>query len=386
MKVLLTNFHPAPTGGGHSTYVLSLFKNLSSCHSEGMSPMKPQLFIAAPKTSYIYNQAQKIAPDRVFDVEFPTKFKEIVGIFKAVWSLKNLHTQYQFDIIHTNGSSDHHIALYLKWIGFFTLRNLRHRQNFHILRTKHDTKPFKNPFHKIEAMFTTRYIVVSEWLKNLFTNLTTPVDVVHNGIDVNYFKPREKNNHLAQQLGIQPDDFVLVSCAGNSAWKGWHFLTQAIADMPEEFRSSIKIIFTGKPVTGERFKTYVEDLGLSKQVLYSGFVGDIRPYIALGHIGFVLSHRIEAISFACRQMMAMGKPVIVSDYAGLPENLDNDLNGWIVKTADIVALREKIIDIMKNRHHLAQISAEASKKAHMEFNDTVFLQKTLHSYQLCMGV
>ena len=82
-----------------------------------------------------------------------------------------------------------------------------------------------------------------------------------------------------------------------------------------------------------------------KGFIFSGLVEDVRPYVAIADVGFVLSYKVETISYACREMMSMGKPVIVSNFSGLPENIDNGINGWIVDAQNIRELRNKILEM-----------------------------------------
>ncbi|WP_422630925.1 glycosyltransferase [Photorhabdus tasmaniensis] len=37
-------------------------------------------------------------------------------------------------------------------------------------------------------------------------------------------------------------------------------------------------------------------------------------------------------------MMACGLPVIVSDFGGLPENIDHGVNGWITRAGNEVSI------------------------------------------------
>ena len=95
-------------------------------------------------------------------------------------------------------------------------------------------------------------------------------------------------------------------------------------------------------------------------------------------MGFVLSVGVETISFACREMMAMGKPVLVSDYAGLSENIDNNQDGWIVQKRSINQILEFLQKI--DKLNLTQFSQSANKKARQEFGLDKFINKTIQVY------
>ena len=86
-------------------------------------------------------------------------------------------------------------------------------------------------------------------------------------------------------------------------------------------------------------------------------------------VGFLLSESIEAISFAARELMAMGKPLISSNYAGLVENVDDRLNGRLVECGDVEAVAEAIgwfLDL--DAASLGELSRNARLKAEHVFN------------------
>jgi glycosyltransferase involved in cell wall biosynthesis len=76
--------------------------------------------------------------------------------------------------------------------------------------------------------------------------------------------------------------------------------------------------------------------------------------------------------------MAMGKPVLVSDYAGLSENIDNNQDGWVVKqksTSQTQKFLQRIEEL-----DLSEFSNSANKKSKQEFGLKHFIDKTLEIY------
>jgi glycosyltransferase involved in cell wall biosynthesis len=113
---------------------------------------------------------------------------------------------------------------------------------------------------------------------------------------------------------------------------------------------------------------------------------DVRPAIAAIDAGFVLSHAVETISFACREMMAMGKPVLVSDYAGLPENIDEAVDGFVVPVRDRDAIAAAIQRMLDARAHLPAMGAAARRKAERDFGLASFIAATAAVYAELMSV
>jgi glycosyltransferase involved in cell wall biosynthesis len=364
MNILYTNFHPG-NGGGHTTYLTYLFNGVIS---QGINA-----FIAAPKVSKLNKDLKKNHSNRVFDLDFPGKPKEIVNIIKNIKKLKNIIIENQINIVHVNGTPDHKVVMLCKW--FYKL-------NFRIIRTKHDSFKIKQNWfaNKLYEKYTDQMIVVSNFQYDhiITSDLQKITTVIHNGIDLDYFQPREKSKALMRQFNIEDDDIVFVSVAGTALHKGWQFLVEAASSLDDGLRNRVKIILVGNSPKNEIIGQYINQLNMQDNVIFTGFMDDVREAVSIADIGFVLSIGVETISFACREMMAMGKPVLVSDYAGLSENIDNNQDGWIVgqnSSDQIHKFLEKIKTLDLN-----QYSNLANQKARQDFGLDKFINKTLQAY------
>ena len=162
-------------------------------------------------------------------------------------------------------------------------------------------------------------------------------------------------------MNIKERDLVIVSSAGTAEHKGWHFLALALEKLDQKLRNKIKVILLGNMPNSNLIRKYNLE-----NFIFTGFIDDVRDMVAISDIGFVLSYKVETISYACREMMAMGKPVIVSNYAGLPENIDDGEDGWIVNTSEKDSIIKVLQDI--NSSSLKVASIKARKKALEEFN------------------
>ncbi len=367
-SILLTNFHQHG-GGGHTTYLIYLYNYLTH-------ELKLNVFVACPKESKLYKMISKLNESHAIDINFPGKIKEIKGMLHAVNKIRKLIEQYNIQLVHTNGNPDQKIVTMAK---FFYHRNVK------ILRTKHDAKVIKNKWLSklLYKKLLDKLIVVSEYqLQHVLpSSLTSQTTVIKNGIDLNYFKPRAKNAELKKLYKLKDEDLVLVSVAGTAPHKGWQYLTKAISLLEHEVQKKIKIILAGNQRDRETHKKYIDDYQLLSPVIFTGLVDDVRDIISIGDVGFVLSSSIETISFACREMMAMGLPVIVSDYAGLPENIEHGKSGWITTVKNSESIRQVLIDIFANRHTISSASTMALKKATTEFGLERFLKPTYSLYQ-----
>jgi glycosyltransferase involved in cell wall biosynthesis len=207
------------------------------------------------------------------------------------------------------------------------------------------------------------------------------ITVIRNGVDTDYFHPIPPDKELKEKYKIGGDDMVFVSVAGTGLHKGWQLLVEAVSKLDNKLKNKIKIILAGA-IPNERVREkYIEKLNMNEQVIFTGLLPDVRKVISIADVGFVLSYKIETISFACREMMSMGKAVLVSDFAGLPENVDDGINGWLAKCLNVDSIYEKVNEIIRNIDKLDQFSVEARKKAEKEFGLKEFIDKTYLCYE-----
>ena len=361
MKLLYTNFHEGD-GGGHTTYVMALARGLAAGH---------QVTVAAPEGSRLLREARAVAGVHAVAQAYPNGLKALAARGRALASLRTLLREGAFDLVHVNGSADHRLVL-------AALRGLPRRPK--LVMTKHNSKPMTGLGHWLRARKTDQVVAVCDYtLRELQGSAYRGcrLATVHNGIDVSRFVPLAPADAVVerQRWVGDFDGLVLGSNAGTAAYKGWMDLVEAVALLPEAVRAQLRMVVAGKPPSSES-RDKVRALGLEAVVVFTGLLEDVRPAVAAFDAGFVLSYDVETISFACREMMAMGKPVLVSDYAGLPENLDDGREGWIVPVRDRGAIAAAVEKILAQRAALPSMGAAARARAEREFGIALMVERT----------
>lgn len=366
MKLLYTNFHDGD-GGGHTRYVVALAGALAARH---------EVYVAAPAGSRLLREAQALPGVHAVAQAFPNGLKKLLARRQARRALAALLREHDFDVVHVNGSADHRLVL-------SAIRGLPRRPR--IVLTKHNSKPVAGLGHAWRARTTDQVIAVCNYtLRELQQSpyRRCRLDAVHNGIDITYYAPWPVELARAERqrwIGDRPS-LLIGSNAGTAAYKGWMVLVEALALLPESLRGRVEVLVAGKPPSAEQ-RQRVAALGLTDRVHFPGLLSDVRPAIAAMDAGFVLSYDVETISFACREMMAMGKPVLLSNYAGLPENIEPGREGWVVPVKDRAAVAQAVQRMLEDRQLLPVMGAAARAHAEAEFGLERFVAKTEAVYQ-----
>jgi glycosyltransferase involved in cell wall biosynthesis len=288
-------------------------------------------------------------------------------------ALRRAITQHRFDIIHVNGSSDHRTVM------LATMGMVRRPA---IVFTKHNDFSLHSMGHGLRARFgTDSVIAVSAYVAGLLQASPyrhLPIVTISHGIDTDYFAP-QSDALLAglreRYFGPSTTDKILLgSVAGTYDEKGWFDLLKGIALLPPPARQRFRILVAGK-LPDEAKMMQVRQLGLRDQVVFPGFLDDVRPVLAACDVGFVLSYR-EALSFACREVMSLGLPALVSDAGGLPENVNHGQDGWIVPVCNPPAIARVLHAILQDPGRIRIMGASARAKSERNFGLARFITDT----------
>lgn len=366
MKILYTNFHQGD-GGGHTTYVMSLARMLRQ---------RAQITVAAPRGSRLLAEADALPGVHSIDLEFKGRpFQQL----RALRRLRALLRKEHFDVIHVNGSADHRLCM-LATLGMGAKRPF-------IVYTQHTDRSANSLGVRMRAKWGTNRVicVCGHTFRRMKDSVFRDEDlrVVHNGVDTLQYRPTGIQAGQAARAALLPERvrgrFVIGSNAGTASYKNWLDMVTAVSLLPDPLRDQVVILIAGKePDDGQRQS--VDDLGMTDQVVFTGLLEDVRPFLAALDVGFVLSSRLETISFACREMMAAGKPVIVSKMGGLTENVTDGRDGWVVPPGSVSRVLKVVSDMLKNRSAVVQMGAEARHTALRDFSLAQFVGQTEQVY------
>lgn len=354
-RILITNFHPRG-GGGHVSYIKALTKIAD--YSNHI------VAVAAPEQSRIYQYLKDKSYPNLYSCYFPGKIqKELPSIIRSAQKFRKIVDHFKPDIVHTNGGPDLFISL---WSHGLT-------NKFNIIRTHHAINHIGNdPYHRyIYSKRVTANIYVSEssYLLSTADGLipNNNREIIENGVDVRAFAPIPQDLTLTHKHRIFPETFCFGSCAGTGGYKRVDVIIRAAATLTNCNRP-FKILVLGEKSSGSSLSRLANSLGVT-QFEYCGFHKNIIPYISLFDAGFILSDSIETISFAAREMMSMGKPLISSSFSGLKENVIEGINGYLVEPGNVEETAEAMsILINMKKEKLAILSASAREYAISNFD------------------
>jgi len=108
---------------------------------------------------------------------------------------------------------------------------------------------------------------------------------------------------------------------------------------------------------------------------------DKMPEIYSNSSIFVLPSLIESFPFSVLEAMSSGAAVIASNVGGVPEMIEDGVDGLLVPPGNPEILAEKILFLLNNESELKRISKKARERVLREFTSEIMSNKTEKIYE-----
>ncbi len=183
----------------------------------------------------------------------------------------------------------------------------------------------------------------------------------------NYVKPyappaAEEILRFKQELGLN-HELVILTVGRMSSEKGHTDLLSAVALLEQvSGLPDYRVVLVGDGQEEENLRKQVANLGISGRIIMAGFQKNVAPCYATGTI-FALPSHSEGSPNVVLEAMAAGLPIAATSVGGVPEILENEVNGLLVPARSPQALREAIRRLLVSPDLREKLASEARKKA-----------------------
>ena len=169
------------------------------------------------------------------------------------------------------------------------------------------------------------------------------VEVIYNGVDTEYFHPRNKayREKIRSLYGLSPHDVVLIFVSHNFRLKGLRYLIQALS-LIKKRNGNVKLLVVGRD-NKRPYWHLAERVGCGKDVFFAGGVRDLERYYPSADI-LVHPTFYDACSLVVLEALASGVPVITTRYNGAGGIISDGQEGFVLEDPrEVETLTEKIL-------------------------------------------
>ena len=196
------------------------------------------------------------------------------------------------------------------------------------------------------------------------------------GIDLSRFSGHSTVESLRANLGIKPDDYLLLSVGDLISRKNQIQIIRALAILPER----CKLALCGEGPDRQKLEKVACDLGVEDRVSFLGYRNDI-PSIMKAADCLVFPSVHEGLPVSVMEAMAAGLPVVASSIRGIdPDLIENRVSGLLLKksTPDNIALC--VLDLINDPTLARSIANKAFDKV-QEFDVNAIVKKMAKIYE-----
>lgn len=181
------------------------------------------------------------------------------------------------------------------------------------------------------------------------------------GIDVNKFKPRNKEK-IREKFEVQKRKVILF--AGQLIKrKGINYLLRAISQVDIFHRKDCEVVIVGDGPEKKRLLNISRDLGIDNVVRFTGKVSedDLLKWYSLADL-FVLPSLSEGKPTVINEAMASECAVIATNVSGIPEQVKERYNGFLVEPKNPIAIADKIGYLLENEYETIRMGKNGRKR------------------------
>lgn len=288
-----------------------------------------------------------------------TKLSKI-RYLKYIFYLKKIIKEFKPDIIHSHYASSYgllgalsgfHPLLVSVWgsdIFDFPRKNLFRK------------KILKFVFNKADIILSTSNVMAKETVK--YTD--KQVNVIPFGIDVNFFRPFETESIFSE------NSFVIGTVKSLEKIYGIDTLLRSFKMLKEKFPDKeLKLLIIGEGTEKENLIKLSISLGIDTDTVFTGKMihSKLPLYYNMMDVALFLSRK-ESFGVSVLESLSCEIPVIVSNVGGLPEIVDNNVNGIIVKEDDPQDASEAMESLLINEPFRKSLGKKGREKVINQYN------------------
>lgn len=143
--------------------------------------------------------------------------------------------------------------------------------------------------------------------------------------------------------------------------------------------SKTEIILAGNGPLGETIRHKVEQSNLNKSFLFHGFEYNIDKLIDKSDI-VILPSKYEFMPYAILESLARNKPVLATRVGGIPELIDDGINGELFEFNELETLVNRLNDFAKDKTGLQKYGANGKQMINSKFRLMEMISKTEELY------
>ena len=314
--------------------------------------------------------------------EAPTRAKYLLGLLRLTRYLR----RERIDLIHTHLFEPSAVGLSAGVLAATRGRVMtRHHSNYH-------TRIGKKWHVRVDQLcnrLSHAVIAVSQHTADhIVREEGAPrekVRVVMNGIDFSRVKTTDSDAPARlRQKWCSDGGHLLVLPGRLHPEKGHTYFFQALPVIRERLTCPVVAVVAGTGPFERAYREEVRALGCEEIVRFVGFRRDIADIIAAADLA-VLPSVAEAFGLVVAEALYLGTPIVATQVGGIPEIVENGVDGVLVPPADSKALADAIVNLLSNHDRRRGLASAGNERMRERFGFEKMMRAYEQQYEQLLG-
>jgi glycosyltransferase involved in cell wall biosynthesis len=185
----------------------------------------------------------------------------------------------------------------------------------------------------------------------------------------------------------QRRDNLIISVCRLDVIKGLEYGIDAFHILSKKWRD-LRYLIIGDGPLRSKLEDKTRKLGLERKVIFLGSIRNEEVLRFISEATLILLPSVVAksgdrdgIPTALIEAMYLKTPVISSNISGIPELIDDGVNGYLTDQGDINAIGRRIEDLLADKELRSKMGKEARRKIDAEFNVDINVLKLISAWE-----
>jgi glycosyltransferase involved in cell wall biosynthesis len=274
-----------------------------------------------------------------------------------------------------------------------TLAALCARRRVPIVRTEHRPwQPHALPglyrlFHSALARRAARIICVSGYVRSSyeerFPRLAGRMVTVPNGVRMDAFSDLPERREARARFKLPPDTPIVGTIGRLVPVKNHRLLIDTFARVHEEMPDTHLAILGDGPLGGS-LATHAADLRLSNDISFVKSSPSAEVFLRCLDV-FALSSDSEGMPLTLLEAMAAGVPVAATGVGGIPEVIENGMDGYLVPPSSPDLLARVISSLLSHPGEAGEMGRRGREKVERLYSAVRTVRETERIYSELLG-
>lgn len=183
------------------------------------------------------------------------------------------------------------------------------------------------------------------------------IQTIYNFIDYPAPEPDADNmDNLKAELGISGNEKVVIHVSNFRKVKRVPDIIDTFAEVADKIPSKLLLVGDGPEMTFVSKK--INKMGLQNKIILLGKQENLQELYAISDVCVLMSEK-ESFGLVLLEAMIYGVPCLGTNIGGIPEVIEDGMNGHIIELGDIKAASRRLLELLENDSLRKQMGKQA---------------------------